>query len=609
MRSLRVKKIKNLFLPFFLLIGIVLMGRCASTGYPSGGPKDEIPPKVERSIPTENSLSFLGDEIVVYFDELIKVTDVFQKLMVSPPVNEQPKVTTNGKRLLIKFQEDLQPNTTYTLDFADAISDNNEGNVLENFTFSFSTGEVIDSLKISGFLFDASNLTPVEGALVMVHSNPADSAFRKQVPLRVTKTDSKGRFSVQNLSPGSYRVFALEDANRNYKYDQPGERVAWYPEMIEPSIGSYEVVDSISSDSVVVRDVVAYLPDSLQLFIFQEDNAQQYLKESQRKSRNKVDFIFERSLKDPLDVRLLNKNREDWFVYESSVKHDSISLWITDSTLIKQDSLLLALRYMVLDSLKQPKLKVDTLNAYFFDMGSTETRKGKKEDKKPEVPSLTIEGLKSSLDILETLSIKFPTPLEQIHTDMLNLYLMEDTIPVPHEFKLVQDSLRLRRYEIQFQRKAGAKYLFTADSAAFKDVYGLATKPIKQNIEIKKEDAYGIFYVDVEDPGTNWLLQILNKQELVIRQQLVPSNGKVGFRYLRPGDYFLRIVFDENANRRWDEGSFEKGIQPEKVVYFPETINIRANWERMIPWDPKSFNIHSFVELHRSKSSNSRGRR
>src|SRR5690554_285572 len=529
--------------------------------------------------------------------------------MVSPPVNEQPKVTTNAKKLIIKFQEDLQPNTTYTLDFADAISDNNEGNVLENFTFSFSTGEVIDSLKISGFLFDAATLSPVDGALVMVHSNPADSAFKKQVPLRVTKTDSKGRFSVQNLSPGSYRVFALEDANRNYKYDQPGERIAWYPEMIEPHIGSYEVIDSISSDSVVVRDVVAFLPDSLQLFMFQEDNAQQYLKESQRKSRNKVDFIFERSLKEPLDVRLLKEDGREWFVYESSAKHDSISLWITDSTLIKQDSLLLSLRYMVLDSLKQPKVKVDTLNAYFFDMGSTETRKSKKEDKTTELPSLAVEGLKSSLDILESLSIKFPTPLLQIQTDMLNLYLMEDTIPVPHKFKLVQDSLRLRRYEIQFQRKAGAKYLFTADSAAFKDIYGLATKPIKQNIEVKKEDAYGIFYVDVEDPGTNWLLQILNKQELVIRQQVVPANGKVGFRYLRPGDYFLRIVFDENANRRWDEGNFEKGIQPEKIVYFPESINIRANWERMIPWDPKSFDIHSFVELHRAKSTSSRGRR
>ncbi len=609
MRSFRLKKSKNPILPFFLFIGIILMGRCASTGYPSGGPKDETPPEIVKSIPAENSLSFLGDEIEISFNELIKVTDVFQKLMVSPPVNEQPKVTTNAKKLIIKFQEDLQPNTTYTLDFADAISDNNEGNVLENFTFSFSTGEVIDSLKISGFLFDAATLSPVDGALVMVHSNPADSAFKKQVPLRVTKTDSKGRFSVQNLSPGSYRVFALEDANRNYKYDQPGERIAWYPEMIEPHIGSYEVIDSISADSVVVRDIVAYLPDSLQLFLFQEDNAQQYLKESARKSRNKVDFIFERSLKEPLDVRLLKEDGREWFVYESSAKLDSISLWITDSTLIKQDSLLLSLRYMVLDSLKQPKVKVDTLNAYFFDMGSTETRKSKKEDKTTELPSLAVEGLKSSLDILESLSIKFPTPLLQIQTDRLNLYLMEDTIPMPHEFKLVQDSLRLRRYEIQFQRKAGAKYLFTADSAAFKDIYGLATKPIKQNIEVKKEDAYGIFYVDVEDPGANWLLQILNKQELVIRQQVVPANGKVGFRYIRPGDYFLRIVFDENGNRRWDEGDFEKGIQPEKIVYFPESINIRANWERMIPWDPKSFDIHSFVELHRSKSTSSRGRR
>ena len=212
MRSLQVRNLISFL--FFFFIGITLLVRCASTGYPTGGPKDEAPPKMVRSIPAENSLSFLGDEIVIYFNELIKVTDIFQKLMVSPPVNEQPKVTTNGKRLIIKFQEDLQQNTTYNLGFADAISDNNEGNVLENFSFSFSTGEVIDSLKISGFLFDAANLSPVSGALVMVHSNSADSAFRKQVPLRVTKTDSQGRFSIQNLSPMSYRLFALEDADR-----------------------------------------------------------------------------------------------------------------------------------------------------------------------------------------------------------------------------------------------------------------------------------------------------------------------------------------------------------------------------------------------------------
>lgn len=607
MRLFRAYKIKNFLITFLLLVSIVLLGRCASTGYPSGGAKDETPPRIVKSVPAENSLSFLGDEVVIFFDELIKVTDVFQKLMVSPPVNEQPRVTTNGKRLIIKFQEELQPNTTYTLDFADAISDNNEGNVLENFRFSFSTGEVIDSLKISGFLFDAATLSPVDGALVMVHSNHADSAFRKQVPLRVTKTDSRGNFSIQNLSPGTYRVFALNDANRNYKYDQPGEQIAWYPELIEPSLGTYQVVDSISADSAVIRDVVAFLPDSLQLFMFQEENRQQYLKTSERKARNKVDFFFERPLKEPLDVRLLNSEISEWYLYESSVKHDSISLWLTDSTLIKQDSLMLAIRYEVLDSLQQEITKVDTLNAYFFDMSMGETSSRRKRDEqKNEIPSLTVDGLKSSLEILESFSILFPTPLEKVNSNAIQLFLMQDTIPVPQEFQLVNDTSRIRRYEVQFRRTPGEKYRFTADSAAFVSIYGLASKEIKQNFEVKKEDAYGIFYVDIQNPQENWLLQILNRQETVLRQQAVPANGKVGFRYLRPGDYFLRIVYDINSNEKWDTGDFEKGIEPEKIVYFPESINVRANWERIIPWSPDTFDIHSFVELNRTKSSGRR---
>jgi hypothetical protein len=226
-----VLALKSLKFPHCLLavvlalsVSLIFNGGCASTGYPGGGPRDEDPPFMVGSTPSENALGFKGDEIRIEFNELVQVKDIFQKLMVSPPVNEQPQVTARGRDLLVKFTEELQPNTTYTLDFADAISDNNEGNVLQDFRFSFSTGEIIDSLQISGFLFDAENLAPVANALVMVHKNHADSAFIKQVPIRVTKSNTEGRFTISNLAPGEYRIFALEDANRNFRYDQPGEK-------------------------------------------------------------------------------------------------------------------------------------------------------------------------------------------------------------------------------------------------------------------------------------------------------------------------------------------------------------------------------------------------
>lgn len=601
-----MSKLYKLFSFFFIIVSFLVLVQCASTGYPSGGPKDEDPPRMLKSIPEENSLNFLGDEIVIYFDELIKVSDIFQKLIVSPPVNDLPRVTTNGKKMNIKFQEDLQSNATYTLDFADAVSDNNEGNVLENFTFSFSTGEYIDSLQISGFVFEANNLSPVEGALVMVHKYEEDTVFRKQVPLRVTKTDSKGRFSIQNLAEGEYKVYALEDANRNYKYDQPGERIAWYSEFVTPTIGTHQIIDSISTDSVVVREIDAYLPDSLQLFIFQEDNKQQYLKELKRDSRNKISLFFERSLKENLKFDILDSEIEGGYFYESSSKRDTITIWLTDSSHIKRDSLFFAFQFHIKDSLNQDSLKKDTINAYFFDKGiSSKPKKGKnKEDEEVvELPSLPFEGIKSTLEILEMLSIQFSTPIKSFDKEKLALFLMKDTVPVPIAFNLEQDSLRVRRFEVKFKRDAGEKYLLTADSAAFVDVYGIATKELKQNIQIKKEDSYGTFYIEIENPNKQWLLQVLNGKEEVVRQQKVPVNGKMGFRYLKPADYWLRIICDENDNMKWDIGNLEKGIQPEKIIYFPESINIRANWERMIPWDPSEFDIFEFVEKNRQKSS------
>jgi uncharacterized protein (DUF2141 family) len=582
-----------------------VFGGCASTGYPSGGPRDEQAPEMVHSTPDQGALSFLGDEIRVEFDEIIQLSDIFQKLMVSPPVNEPPVVTARGNTMLVRFQEELQANATYTLDFGDAIRDNNEGNILENFTFSFSTGEYIDSLTISGHLFNASDLAPVADALVMVHTNLADSAFRKQVPIRVTRTNSIGRFSIQNLAPGEYRLFALEDANRDFKYDQPGERIAWRTELVSPYVGFHERVDSISSDSAIVVQEQAYLPDSLQLFIFQEDNVEQYMVDNQRPSRNRVDFVFSRPLLRPLELRLPDHTLENWFVYEPTMGRDSVTLWLTDSTLIQSDSLMMQVRYPVLDSLKELSWQTDTLNAYFFDTPVVERRSRRQSEEEAivEVPSLAINGLKGSLEILEELSMTFPTPIASFEQEAIRMYHMVDTIPESIDFDLVQDSVRIRRYVFDFDRSPGETYFVEIDSAAFTDIYGWVNVPLKQTVDVKPEDSYGIFYLNINEPKASWLVQVLDGQEKVVRSASVPGNGKIGFRYLKPGKYFVRIVEDINFNGQWDTGNFEADVQPEKLYYYPEEINIRANWDHVVPWDPHTFNIYDFVERMRSKSA------
>lgn len=591
-----------LFIMVFASI-VFSTGGCASTGYPGGGPRDEVPPVMLRSIPPEGSLSFIGEEIRIEFDEIIQVRDIFQKLMVSPPVNELPEVTARGRSLVVRFKEDLQPNTTYTLDFADAISDNNEGNVLQDFRFSFSTGEIIDSLRISGFLFDAQTLAPVGNALVMVHKNHADSAFKTLVPIRVTKSNPDGRFSIQNLSPGEYRLYALEDVNRNFRYDQPGERIAWNSQLVSPFVGFHERIDSIPPDSIVVVKEQAFLPDSIQLFLFQEDNVEQYLRDVERKSRNRIDFFFSRPVKENLDITLVDRDMSNWFVYERSARHDSISLWLTDSVLIKSDSLFLRVRYHVPDSAANLILKTDTLNAYFFQVGGGETRSRRRgdEDKEKEIPVLRPEGLKGTLEILEDLTIRFPSPVNNINYTAIRLSELVDTLFQPIDVRLTRDSIRHRRYVFEFDRVPGNRYLLEVDSAAFTDIYGLSTNAIRQEFTVKTEESYGIFYIDVAKPEPIWLLQILDRQEKVVRQASIPANGKIAFQYLLPGDYYLRIVVDENRNGQWDTGDFLKGIQPEGLVYFPEIVNIRANWSRIIPWNPHEFNIHDFVKTNRQR--------
>jgi len=208
-----------------ILTALFLIVACANQGFPTGGPKDEDPPFIKESTPEPNALNYSEKTIEIEFNELIQLKNANQKLVVSPPMNKKPTISTRGKVLEILFEEDLQPNVTYTLDFADGIADNNEGNIIPSFRFSFSTGETVDSLQVSGHLFESDDLSPADGILVMLYNNLADSAFETLVPVRMAKTNEKGYFSIQNVHPGRYRVYALDDKNNSYKHTQPGDRI------------------------------------------------------------------------------------------------------------------------------------------------------------------------------------------------------------------------------------------------------------------------------------------------------------------------------------------------------------------------------------------------
>ncbi len=612
--------LKNISFSLLVLLVFIFFGGCANQGYPEGGPRDEDPPRMVASSPPLNATNFDGDEIEIEFNELIVLKETMEKVVISPPLNEQPIIQGLGNKVTIIFEEELQPATTYTIDFGDAIRDNNEGNALDGYTFSFSTGETQDSLQISGNLYEADTHTPVEGALVMAHSNHADSAFTNMVPVRVAKTNETGRFVIRNLAEGEYRVFALEDLNRDYRFDQPGERIAWHSELIEPDYEYRERIDSVFTDSadqdtdsatldtVLVTEELVYTPDSLKLFLFQEDYKEQYLDVRERKERHRLDFVFNRPLEKSLKINLLEPTpgKNDWYIYERSAKHDSVMIWLTDSALISSDSLQVEVTFPVLDSLDNYVDRTDTLQMLHRTRKSRGADTQEEEETKPD--PLSVRAPVGAFEIRGTPRLEFPVPLATIDREALELSQLEDTVYFPVEFELEQDSVRIRNYKILHSWEPGAEYEFTIDSAAISDIFGRVNNPVRNTFDIKTEDSYGTLYVEASNFPENALLQVLNREEKVIRKGDVPQNGKLGFRHLKPGKYFIRIVEDENDNKKWDTGDFREGIQPEKVFYYPETIQVRANWDQMVPWDLDEYSISDFVNNNRIEEDNNNSR-
>ena len=599
---------KNKIIQLAIFVALAqLFWYCANVGVPTGGEKDETPPVVLKSIPKANALNYQDKTIYIEFDELIQLKDYRSKFIVSPPVNKDPLVEARGNKLMIEFEEDLQPNTTYTLDFADAIVDNNEGNVLENYSFSFSTGEYIDSLQVSGNLYDADDLSPSEGVLIYLHTNLNDTAIQTLVPIRMAKTNSLGRFNIRNVSPGKYRVYALEDANRNNKFDQPGEAMAWSDIIVEPGFEYREFtdtirIDSLETDSVHYYEKLVYTPDSLMLFKFQHDYKEQYLTSEERKERAKLTYYFNRPLEEDAVIELTgNEEVKDAFIMDRSVANDTVTFWIADSTYYNQDSLAISLSYTMRDSLKNPYLRKDTIAMYFFEV--KEKKKKRKKDDEPEpVPTIKLKDVKSTIDVFGQFRFSLPAPATRFNTDAIKLYNHKDTIPEEEvNFEIVHNEQQILNYTLKNEWEAGVKYEMIIDSAAIADIYGLLNDSINAQFSVKSLESYGKIFIQILNPHENWLVQILNRKEVVVQQTYITNKeGKIGFRYLNPGEYMLRIVVDENMNGQWDSGNYYERTQPEELIYYPKRLKVRKNWEfDEDEWDPTQFKVDSFSKQFR----------
>ncbi len=609
--------VRNIFTYAMLL----LLAACASMATPDGGPYDETPPVFLTSTPQANALNAQNNKIVLEFDEFIKLQNAYEKIVVSPPQIQQPEIKVNGKRITVELFDTLKPSTTYTIDFNDAIVDNNEGNPLEAFSFVFSTGDKIDTLGVSGTVLDASDLEPIKGILVGLHSDHSDSAFIKKPFERISRTDSRGRFFMRGVAPGKYRIYALADANGNYRFDQKSEKIAFLDSLIVPYAVPALRNDTIWHDSITIDTIkrVEYTrlcPDNIILRAFNVPLKQQYLVKNTRDKHN----IFKLFFAEPLDtlpkIKGLDFDASDAFVVESNVTKDTLTYWLKDSLVYYKDTLTVEVTYLAPDSTEEYLPHSDTLRLVprknrakvlqeekrLFEEKEKEFLKEARRNKKydednppkyiPPVPMLDIGARGSySMSVNKDFKIFFAEPLSRIDTASIHLYQVVDSIETPIPYVFRQSPNNIREYIIYAEWRPEKEYKVKIDSAAFKGLYGRTSNRFEQALRFGSLDEYATLRLNIPGTGSKAIVELLNTSGAPVESQKT-DNNRCTFYFLTPGKYYMRLFMDENGNGKWDTGTYENRLQPEKVYYYPRGLEFRAMFE----YDQDNWNINMPLE-------------
>ena len=589
------KKILSLLSSFFMMVlTIVMFHSCANMAAPTGGAYDVDPPKVRRATPGFNSLGITPSRIEIEFDENIKIKSPSEKVIITPPQQTLPVIRSVGKKAVVELKDELRSNTTYTIDFTDAIADNNEENPLENFVFSFSTGDQLDTLSISGKVLAAQDLEPVTGIYVGIHSNFDDTVFTRVPFERISRTDSRGNFTVRGMAPGKYKIFALNDQNRDYKYDNPQEAIAFLDSIVIPSTmpavrQDTVFVDSITIDTIRTVQYTRFLPDDLVLRSFQSDFQRQYLQKQERTERSKLTLYFAAPTAMP-EFSLLQPlvSGDDWYVMERSAGNDTLLLWITDSLIYQQDSITMKINYTRTDSLNKNYIETDTIH-FNIRKSAREKREDKKGEEKEEGKQIRYLGLKSniqsSFELFNPIRFEFEQPVVRFDSSFVQLEMVIDSLFEPVPFRVEPDTLNPRKLTIRPHWEPGKKYKLTVDSARLVSHYGLLNNKYEELFTVKPLDQYGNLEVNIGGlpDGKVVFVELLDKSDKPFRKSFVKENT-VRFQDLPPGEIYARMVIDENEDGVWTTGNYEDKRQPEMVYYYPGKWVIRAYSDHQEEW-------------------------
>lgn len=583
---------------------------CARMGQPDGGWYDDTPPRVVHTDPADKGTGVKSKKVTITFDEFIKLEDATSKVVISPPQIEPADIKASGKKIVVELKDSLMDNTTYTIDFSDAISDNNEGNPMGNYTYSFSTGERIDTFEVSGNVLDATNLEPIKGILVGLYDDLSDTVFARKPFIRVSRTDSRGRFVIRGIAPGTYRVYALQDADGNYIYSQKSEMLAFSHETFnpyaKPDIRQDTVWrDTLRIDSIIRTPYTHFYPDDIVLRAFTALQTDRYLVKSERAEPNKLNFYFSYGNDSLPQLRGLNFNSDSAFVVDSNLKNDTITYWIKDTTLINTDSLTLEARYLITDSTGTLVMQTDTLemipkmsyekrmkqeekeNEKWLKEQEKKKKKGEAYDSimplKPLEPQISGGG---TMTPEQNIFFTMPTPLQKCDTSAIHLYSKIDTLWYKSRFEWLPVPGNIKKFELRAEWRPDIEYSLEVDSAAFVDIYGLVSKSIKQGIKVSSNDEFGSLIVNVsgQRDSATVIVQLLGSNDNVQKEAKV-VDGAAEFFYLKAGKYYLKAFVDNNDNGLWDTGDYYADLQPEDVYYYPKEVECKEKWDITIGWD------------------------
>mgnify|MGYP004458439749 FL=1 len=531
---------------FFLAI-VLLFAACARIVTPSGGAVDKVPPKEIKSIPKQNSLNFKDKGFVVEFDEYIVLDNVNQKLLVSPPLKVKPEITAKLKKLYVKGLDSLTENTTYIFDFADAITDFNEGNRLKNFKYAFSTGSQIDSLFYEGRVLEGFSLKNIADKLVLLYADTVLANLYDKDCNYITRTDSSGHFSFSNLAAGTYRLLVLDDKNQNKRYDLPSEGVGF---------SRYGVIPyhKDSTDTVSRKENIFFYEDV-------KDSIQSVI-DTRFSAKGVFTLVFARPLNKDFTFDFIKPANIEQIKYELSENRDTVSFFAGMG------------------------VNFDTIDLHIAD-----------GDFKDEITKFAVAGKKKKA---EESCFRFRNlQKDSVHyfdRKFLTAGMPLDTESIPASIVSGNDTLEtvlkrcegLTKYCLSEDLEKGRQYKLIIDSGVVRDLTGISNDFFETTFYLTQEADYGRFMLNFEDsafvdrPHIFYLCDM--KAEILKQINVSEGKGSIVFDRIRQGIYKVKLVLDENANGQWDGASFKEGKPSERILMFDKPVSIRKSWDTEENW-------------------------